>query len=140
MVSPQVTQTGKSSNRMWARGDRCPCGPQDRCRCDGTVIEQCGCYRHELIAQGQHSGDSVRITADIRRQVLSEFFADALIVQRAVTEGERIDRKNSDTGVKLYTQADLKVRSAAAIQQWVASNLAAYADDNREFGASAVTR
>jgi hypothetical protein len=75
--------------------------------------------------------DSVRITA-IRRQGITEFLADALTVQRAVSEGERIDRETSNTGLRLYTQADLKVSNAAAIQQWIASNLTAYTD-NRDF-------
>jgi hypothetical protein len=78
--------------------------------------------------------DSVRITAQQRRQVLSGFLSDALTVQRAVSEGERIDRETSNTGLRLYTQADLKVSNAAAIQQWIASNLAAYTD-NRDFPA-----
>lgn len=78
------------------------------------------------------SGDSVRITAEVRRQVLAEFLADALTVQRAVSEGERIDRESSDTGLRLYTQADLKVSNAVAIQQWISSNLAAYTG-NRDF-------
>lgn len=75
--------------------------------------------------------DSVRITA-VRRQGITEFLTDALTAQRAVAEGERIDRESSDSGVRLYTQADLKVSNAAAIQQWIASNLAAYTD-NRDF-------
>ena len=95
----------------------------------------------------RQGGDSVRITAqnipaDVRRQVLSEFFADALIVQRAVTEGERIDRKSLESVAPhgFFCTADLRVSNAAAVQQWIASQNAAYADDNREFGASAVTR
>lgn len=86
-------------------------------------------------------GDSVRITAAIRRQILAEFFANALPVQRAVTEAERADRATvggvSSTG--LFTTADLRVSNAVAIQQWIASQHEAYSD-NREFGASAVTR
>ncbi len=39
----------------------------------------------------------MRITA-IRRQGITEFLTDALTAQRAVTEGERIDRASSDTG------------------------------------------
>lgn len=78
--------------------------------------------------------DSVRITAQQRRQVLTEFLADALTVQRAVAEGERLDRTatacTAPTG--FYTTSDLRVSNAAAVQQWIASNLAAYSD-NRDF-------
>lgn len=77
--------------------------------------------------------DSVRITA-IRRQGIAEFLTDALTVQRAVAEGERIDRASTactaPTG--FFTTADLRVSNAAAVQQWIASNLAAYTD-NRDF-------
>lgn len=90
----------------------------------------------------QGDDESVRITAAMRRRVLAEFFADALIVQRAVTEGERIDRKATESAAPhgFYCTADLRVSNAAAVQQWIASQHTAYADDNREFGASAVTR
>jgi hypothetical protein len=78
---------------------------------------------------------SVRITA-IRRQGITDFLTDALTVQRAVAEGERIDREatacTAPTG--FFTTADLRVSNAAAVQQWIASNLAAYTD-NRDFPA-----
>lgn len=79
--------------------------------------------------------DSVRITAEIRRQVVGEFLQDALVVQRAVAEGERIDRASQPKSpLGLFTTADLKVSNAAAVQQWIASALAGFGD-NRDFPA-----
>lgn len=78
--------------------------------------------------------DSVRITAEVRRQVLVEFLTDALTVQRAKTEGERIDRAATESASPhgFFSTADLRVSNAAAVQQWIASSLAGYTD-NRDF-------
>lgn len=83
------------------------------------------------------SAASVRITAQDRRRIVADFLAGALVVQRAVTEGERIDRaaKGSASPLGLYTTDDLRVSNAAAVQQWIASNLTAVSDSNRDFKA-----
>lgn len=87
----------------------------------------------------QGEDESVRITAATRHEVLFEFLSKALVEQRAVTEGERVDRNATDSVAPrgFFTTADLRVSNAAAVQQWIASNLAAYSG-NREF--RAVTR
>lgn len=85
-----------------------------------------------------HLGDdSVRITAQQRRDIIHDFLADAIVTQRAVAEGERTDRKATESAAPrgFFTTADLRVSNAAAVQQWIASNLAAYSVDNRDFGA-----
>lgn len=145
MVSPQATQDSKSSNRTWARGDRCPCGPQDRCRCDGTVIEQCGCYRRELIAQGQHSGDPVRITAEVtpavRRQILREHYEKRAAYQKAVTLEAKTNRDALTARFRSNPEsvhpcqiedANRQLTTARTVEQDVRANLALYTD-NREF-------
>jgi len=85
-------------------------------------------------------GDSVRITAQQRRHVLVEFLTDALESQRVVSESERTDRKavGGEVPHGFFSTADLRVSNAAAVQQWIASNLAAHSD-NREFGVGATS-
>lgn len=90
----------------------------------------------------QRKDESVRITAadvpaEVRRQVLREFLADALVTQRAAAESERADRKTAEgtegiRGERLFSFADLRVSNAVAVQQWIASMVSA-CSDNREF-------
>jgi hypothetical protein len=79
------------------------------------------------------SDDSVRITAQQRRQVLREHYEQRLVHQRAVAQSERLDRKSQGfPGEVLYTTADLRVSNAVAVLQDIAASLSALGE-NRDF-------
>jgi hypothetical protein len=79
------------------------------------------------------SGDSVRITAQVRRQVLREHYEQRLIHQRAVAQFERLDRKAQGfPGEPQYTVADLRVSNAVAVLQDISASLSALGE-NRDF-------
>jgi hypothetical protein len=78
------------------------------------------------------SDESVRITAEIRRQVIVEYLTDRLAYQQAVVTLERGARNTNASGPLMYTQADLRVSNTIAVLQDISSTLAAYSD-NRDF-------
>jgi hypothetical protein len=80
--------------------------------------------------------DSVRITAQVRRQILREHYTERLAAQQAVAQSERLDRKAQGfPGEPLYTVADLRVSNAVAVLQDISSTLKSFGDDNRDFQA-----
>jgi hypothetical protein len=75
----------------------------------------------------------VRITSEVRRQVLIEHYTQRRAAQQAVVESERNDRKVHDSGLLLHSTSDLRVSNAIAVLQEIAANLAAFDDPNRDF-------
>lgn len=78
------------------------------------------------------SGDSVRITAQVRRQVLREHYEQRLAYQQAVVSAERADREANGSGVPMFSRADVAVSNTIAVLQDISATLQAYTD-NRDF-------
>lgn len=87
----------------------------------------------------QATDDSVRITAQVRRQVLREHYTEKLERQQAVVDSERNDRKVNGDTTPFYTSADLRVSNTIAVLQDISATLAGLGD-NRDCGASAVAK
>ncbi len=77
-------------------------------------------------------GDSVRITAEIRRRVLLEHYTEKLERQQSVVELERNARNNKKSSPLMYTQDDLRVSNTIAVLQDASSYVQAYGG-NRDF-------
>lgn len=78
--------------------------------------------------------DSVRITAEIRRQVLCEHYTERLAVQQAAVASERTDRNALGRQEPVFSMADVRVSNKIAVLQDIAATLAAFGD-NCDFGA-----
>jgi hypothetical protein len=78
------------------------------------------------------TGDSARITAEVRRQILREHYTERLARQQAVVASERADREANGVGAPMFSRADVAVSNTIAVLQDISSTLAAYSD-NRDF-------
>lgn len=78
--------------------------------------------------------DSVRITAQQRRQVLREHLTDELARAQAIAAAEANDLKVLRTNGLPYAQAELRAAIATALVQYLGSTLRSYSD-NRDFRA-----
>ena len=86
-------------------------------------------------SKSSHGDDeSVRITAQQRRQVLREHYTERLRYQQAVVASEKRDREANGAGVPMFSRADVAVSNMIAVLQDISATLAAYSD-NRDFGA-----
>lgn len=92
------------------------------------------------IPQPGHSGDSVRITAEVRRQVLKEHYRNESVRQHAVFLEARTNRdsltlryRNNPEAVRPYQidDANRQLTAARTVDQYVRSVAVAYG--NREF-------
>lgn len=80
-------------------------------------------------------GDSVRITAQVRRQVLTDHLMTELVRQQAVVASECNDLKVLRGNGSPCAMAELRAANATAVLQYIGSALAAFG--NRDFKAVA---
>jgi hypothetical protein len=78
---------------------------------------------------------SVRITAQQRRQILREHYANRLVEQQAVVADERNDRNAQGAGEPVFSIADVRVSNKVAVLQDISATLKAFGDENRDFPA-----
>lgn len=82
---------------------------------------------------GSEGDDSVRITAQQRREILREHYEQRLARQQAVVASERNDRKANGAGVPMFSRADVAVSNTIAVLQDISATLKSIGDDNRDF-------
>ena len=82
--------------------------------------------------QPRGEGESVRITAEIRRQVVTEFLLRELTHQQAVVAGECNDLKVRRANGLPCAAAENRASNATAVLQYIGATLAGYSD-NRDF-------
>lgn len=80
----------------------------------------------------QRSGDSVRITAQERRRMLTDFLRSELVRAQAIAACESNDLRVMRGNGQPCAQAELRASNATAVAQYLGSTLKAYSD-NRDF-------